>query len=39
MDLATLLVTVFCLIDDWLASQPQRLRRAARGQPLPTARS
>jgi hypothetical protein len=27
MELTTLLVTVFCLIDDWLASQPQRLRQ------------
>ena len=27
MDLTTFLVTVFCLIDDWLAGQGQRLRR------------
>jgi Transposase DDE domain len=33
MDLTTFLVSVFCLIDDWLASQPQRLRQ--RG-PRPT---
>jgi hypothetical protein len=33
MDLTTLLVTVFCLVDDWLAGQGQRLRR--RG-PQPT---
>jgi hypothetical protein len=33
MDLTTVLVTVFCLVDDWLAGQGQRLRR--RG-PTPT---
>jgi hypothetical protein len=33
MDLTTFLVTVFCLVDDWLAGQGQRLRR--RG-PAPT---
>jgi hypothetical protein len=33
MDLTTFLVTVFCLIDDWLAGQPLRLRQ--RG-PQPT---
>jgi hypothetical protein len=33
MDLTTLLVTFFCLVDDWLAGQGQRLRR--RG-PQPT---
>ena len=33
MDLTTFLVTVFCLIDDWLAGQPLRLRQ--RG-PRPT---
>ena len=33
MDLTTFLVTVFCLIDDWLAGQPVRLRQ--RG-PQPT---
>jgi Transposase DDE domain len=27
MELTTFLITVFCLIDDWLASQPQRLRQ------------
>jgi hypothetical protein len=27
MDLTTFLVSVFCLIDDWLTSQPQRLRQ------------
>jgi hypothetical protein len=26
MDLTTFLVTVFCLVDDWLAGQPLRLR-------------
>jgi hypothetical protein len=33
MDLTTFLVTVFCLVDDWLAGQPLRLRQ--RG-PQPT---
>src|ERR687888_1181470 len=33
MELTTLLVSVFCLIDDWLAAQPGRLRQ--RG-PQPT---
>jgi hypothetical protein len=33
MDLTTLLITIFCLVDDWLVGQGQRLRR--RG-PAPT---
>jgi hypothetical protein len=33
MDLTTFLVTVFCLIDDWLVGQGQPLRRRAPSRP------